>query len=189
MTSSLPHADDRITFEEYLAFERDSAIRHELDDGRVVAMTGGTSTHAALIGTLTVALRATRRAGSWVFPAAMRIRIGATGRATYPDVVMICGPIEYDPADPERTTITNPTLLVEVLSPTTERADRVSKWQHYQRIPSLQEYILASQEEPRIEIFRRLASGNWEYLDVHEGVVKLASGPTLDLAALYNDLP
>lgn len=102
---------------------------------------------------------------------------------------MVCGPLEFDPADPERTTVMNPTLIVEVLSPTTERADRVSKWQHYQRIPSLQEYVLASQEEPRVENFRRLATGNWEYLDVHEGVVKLASGPMLDRAVLYADLP
>ena len=78
--------------------------------------------------------------------------------------------------------------IVEVLSVTTEKGDRGNKWLHYQRIPSLQEYVPVSQE-PRIEIFRRTSSGTWEYFEVHEGTVTLASGPTLDLATLYANLP
>jgi Uma2 family endonuclease len=118
----------------------------------------------------------------------MRVRVIATGRATYPDVSMVCGPLEYDPEDAARTTITNPTLLVEVLSVTTEKGDRGNKWMHYQRIPSLQEYVLVSQN-PRIEVFRRTASGTWEYFEAGDGVVKLSSGPALDLTMLYADLP
>jgi Uma2 family endonuclease len=118
----------------------------------------------------------------------MRVRVVATGRATYPDVSMVCGPIEYDPEDAVRTTITNPVLLVEVLSVTTEKGDRGNKWMHYQRISSLQEYVLVSQEA-RIEIFRRTPSGTWEYFEVREGNVRLASGPTLDLGVLYAELP
>ena len=101
---------------------------------------------------------------------------------------MVRGPIEYDPEDAARTTITNPVLLVEVLSVTTEKGDRGNKWMHYQRISALQAYILVSQES-RIEIFRRMAADTWEYLKVQEGNVRLASGPTLDLAVLYADLP
>ena len=101
---------------------------------------------------------------------------------------MVCGPIEYDLEDAARTTITNPVLIVEVLSVTTEKGDRGNKWMHYQRIPSLQEYVLVSQE-PRIEIFRRTPSGTWEYFEVREGSVRLASGPALDLSMLYADLP
>ena len=63
------------------------------------------------------------------------------------------------------------------------------KWQQYQRIPSLQEYVLVSQASPRVEIYRRLSEDRWEYLDVQEGTVKLSSGATLDLAMLYADLP
>ena len=85
--------------------------------------------------------------------------------------------------------ITNPTLIVEVLSPSTEEVDRSSKWQDYQLIPSLQEYVLVSQAQPRIETYRRLGSERWEYLDAREGLVKLASGATLDLSVLYRDLP
>ena len=119
----------------------------------------------------------------------MRLRVLATGKATYPDVSMVCGPIEGDPADASGETITNPTLIVEVLSPSTEQVDRGDKWQHYQRIPSLQEYVLVSQSQPRIEWYRRLASGGWEYHEATEGVVELPSGVTLDLARLYADLP
>jgi Uma2 family endonuclease len=101
---------------------------------------------------------------------------------------MVCGPIELDPGDRSGTTITNPSLLVEVLSPSTEEVDRVSKWRDYQLIPSLQEYVLVSQES-RVEIHRRLASGTWEYIDVRAGIVSLASGASLDLSILYADLP
>ena len=101
---------------------------------------------------------------------------------------MVCGPIELDATDRSGTTITNPTLLVEVLSPSTEEVDRGSKWRDYQLIPSLQEYVLVSQDA-RVEVYRRLTSGSWEYFDVREGVVKLVSGPTLDLSILYDRLP
>ena len=98
------------------------------------------------------------------------------------------GAIEYDPQDVDRTTIINPVLLVEVLSDDTEKADRGNKWMHYQRIPSLIEYVLVSQN-PRIEVYRRMPAGTWEYFEVREGTVKLACGPTLDLSTLYADLP
>jgi Uma2 family endonuclease len=187
MTTSA-HAHHDFTFEEYLAYERDSETKHEFDAGEILAMAGGTARHSALAANVVAALGATRPSGCTVFQSDLRVRVLATGRATYPDASMVCGPIEYDPSDPERTTVTNPILLVEVLSVTTERGDRGNKWLHYQRIPSLQEYLLVSQE-PRIEIYRRLASGTWEYLDVQEGLVTPASGSTLDLSAVYADLP
>lgn len=84
--------------------------------------------------------------------------------------------------------ITNPMLLVEVLSSSTEAVDRGDKLRDYQRIPSLREYVLVSQE-PRVEIYRRLPAGTWEYIDVREGAVTLACGATLDLATLYAGLP
>ena len=176
------------TFADYLALERDSEIKHEFDAGEILAMSGGTARHSALAANIVVALATTRSPGCTVFQSDMRVRVAATGRATYSDISMVCGPIEYDPDDAARTTITNPVLLVEVLSVTTEKGDRGNKWMHYQRISSLQEYVLVSQE-PRIEIFRRTPSGAWEYFEVREGNVRLASGPTLDLAVLYADLP
>src|SRR5882672_11261820 len=176
------------TFAAYLAIEHDSQIKHEFDAGEILAMAGGTARHSALAVNVAVALSSPRAAGCTVFQSDMRVRVVATGRATYPDVSMVCGPIEYDSEDTARTTITNPVLIVEVLSVTTENGDRGNKWMHYQRIPSLQEYVLVNQEA-RIEIYRRTSSGTWEYFEVREGALRLASGPSLDLSVVYADLP
>jgi Uma2 family endonuclease len=188
MTTVLPHARHHYSYEEYLAYEHDSELKHEYDAGEILAMAGGSPRHSALASRISAALENTRPPECTAFQSDMRVRVLATGRATYPDVSMVCGPIERDAADGSGTTITNPTLLVEVLSPSTEEVDRGSKWRDYQRIPSLQEYVLVSQDF-RVEIYRRLASGSWEYLDVREGIVKLASGASLDLATLYDRLP
>ena len=188
MTASIPQSHHDYTFAEYLAIERESEIKHEFDAGDILAMSGGTSRHSALAMNVGFAVRGTRPSGCTAFQSDMRVRVLATGRAMYPDVSLVCGPIEYDSEDAERTTITNPVLIVEVLSVTTEKDDRGSKCMHYQRIPSLQEYVLVSQD-PQVEVYRRMESGTWEYHAVTEGIVKLATGPTLDLAMLYADLP
>ena len=188
MTTPRPHAHHHYTYDEYLAYERDSELKHEFEAGEIFAMAGGSPRHSALASRVSAALENTRPAGCTAFQSDMRIRVLATGRATYPDASMVCGEIELDAADSSGTTITNPTLLVEVLSPSTEEVDRGSKWRDYQLIPSLQEYVLVSQDA-RVEVYRRLTSGSWEYFDVREGVVKLVSGPTLDLSILYESLP
>jgi Uma2 family endonuclease len=189
MTTSLPHARHHYTYEDYLAYELNSELKHEFEEGEIFAMAGGSPRHSALASRISAAIENTRPPGSTAFQSDIRIRVLATGRATYPDVSMVCGPIEIDAADRSGTTITNPTLLVEVLSPSTEEVDRGSKWRNYQLIPSLQEYVLVSQDS-RIEIYRRITSSeNWEYLDVRKGVVNLASGATLDLSILYESLP
>jgi Uma2 family endonuclease len=183
-----PQSHHDYTFAEYLAIERDSEIKHEFDAGDILVRAGGTMRHSALQARIVTALETTRPPGCTVFTSDMRLRVAATGRATYPDAAMVCGPVESDPQDAARTTITNPVLLVEVLSVTTEKGDRGNKWMHYQRIPSLHEYVLVSQE-PRIEIYRRMPADTWEYSEVREGTVRLATGPTLDLSMLYADLP
>ena len=144
MTASLPQSHHDYTFADYLTLERDSEIKHEFDAGEILAMCGGTARHSALAARIIIALGNTCAPGCTVFTSDMRVRVAATGRATYPDVSMVCGPIEYDPEDAARTTLTNPVLIVEVLSVTTEKGDRGNKWMHYQRIPSLQEYVLVS---------------------------------------------
>src|ERR1043165_6355840 len=88
--------------------------------------------------------------GGSLSPSDQKFDLLATGRVTYPEISLACGALEIDPADSSRSTITNPTLLVEVLSPSTEDVDRISKRRDYQRIPSLQEYVLVSQDEPRV---------------------------------------
>jgi Uma2 family endonuclease len=179
----------RYSYEQYLACERDSGVKHEYEDGEITAMAGGTRRHNALASRISAALEAARKPGCVAFQSDQRVRVLATGKATYPDASVVCGPIEGDPTDPSGQTITNPVLLVEVLSPSTEEEDRGNKWQHYQLIPSLQEYVLVSQTHPRVEHYRRLPGGVWEYRDDTEGVVQLLGGATIDIASLYADLP
>ena len=177
----------RYTYDEYLAFERDSQLKHEYEDGEIQAMAGATPRHNALALRVGSAVDAARGRGCLAFQSDQRIRVLATGRSAYPDASLVCGPLERDPAD--RSTITNPTMIVEVLSPSTEEKDRGAKWQDYQRIPSLVEYVLVSQSHPRVETYRRLPSDAWEYREATEGKIQLHTGATLDLAALYADLP
>lgn len=117
-----PHSHHDYSFAEYLALERDSDIKHEFDTGEILSMAGGTARHSALAVNVAFALRGARPAACTVFQSDMRIRVVATGRATYPDGSMVCGEIEYDAEDSARTTITNPVLLAEVLSVTREKA-------------------------------------------------------------------
>jgi len=179
----------RYTYAEYLAYEADSELKHEFDDGEILGMAGGSRRHNALAARLVAALEARRPPECVAFQSDQRVRVLATGRATYPDASLVCGPIEGDPADPSGATITNPTVLVEVLSPSTEADDRGGKWQHYQQLTSLQEYVLVSQSAPRIERYRRGESGTWVYEEVVAGTVRLTGGAELDLDALYAGLP
>lgn len=179
----------RHTYAEYLAYERDSGLKHEYDNGEIVAMAGGSRRHNALALRVGAALDTAREGGCVAFQSDQKVRVLATGRATYPDATVVCGPIEGDPADQTGATITNPTLLVEVLSPSTEQEDRGNKWLQYQQISSLQEYVLVSQAEARIERYRRLPSGAWEYSETTRGSVQLSTGAVLDLTKLYDGLP
>jgi Uma2 family endonuclease len=179
----------RYTYAEYLAYEQDSGLKHEYENGEILAMAGGSRRHNALASRISAALEQGRGAGCVAFQSDQKVRVLATGKATYPNATLVCGPIEGDPADPLGATITNPTALVEVLSPSTEQEDRGNKWQHYQLIPSLQEYVLVSQSETRVERYRRLPSGAWEYRDATAGSVELESGARIDLAKLYESLP
>lgn len=189
MVSPPRQSRHRYSYEEYLAYEHDSGMKHEYEDGEIVAMAGGSRRHNALASRISAALENTRGPGCIAFQSDQRVRVLATGKAIYPDATMVCGPIEGDPSDVTGATITNPTLIVEVLSPTTEQEDRGNKWQHYQLIPSLQEYVLVSQSHARVEWYRRLPTGGWEYHDVTEGTVRLPSGVQLDVARLYAGLP
>jgi Uma2 family endonuclease len=179
----------RYSYAEYLAYEQDSGLKHEYEDGQILAMAGGSRRHNALASRISAALEQARGSECIAFQSDQKVRVLATGKATYPDATMVCGPIEGDPADPLGVTITNPTILIEVLSPSTEQEDRGNKWQHYQLIPSLQEYVLVSQSEPRVERYRRLDSGAWEYSDATSGSVRLSTGATIDLPLLYANLP
>ena len=177
------------SFEEYLALEEIAAVKHEFLGGHVWAMAGGTPAHAAIAANV-IALLSTqlRDRPCRVFTSDLRIRVQATGLGTYPDVTVVCGHLETDAADPRGNTVTNPLVLVEVLSPSTEEYDRGEKLAHYQRISSLAAVVLIAHDERRLEVWHR--EGDHWTLDVFRtgDRARLASlGCDLDVAEVYRD--
>jgi Uma2 family endonuclease len=171
-----------VTYAEFVVLEEKSQTKHEWLDGVVYDMSGGTLTHARLIASVTSKLDAQlEEHRCTVFSGELSVRVLATGLATYPDATVICGTPEIDPEN--RNAVTNPKVIVEVLSDSTEDYDRGEKFAHYQRIPSLAEYVLVSQHEPRIEVFRRNASGKWDLADV------ALAGQTAKLVSIECTLP
>lgn len=156
----LPAPRHRHTFEEYLEIEEVARVRHEYYAGEIYAMAGGTPEHAAMAAAIMATLAA--QLGDTpcrVYSSDLRVRVLATGLATYPDVTVICGPSERDPES--ITHVTNPKLVVEVLSQSTAEYDRGEKLLHYQQIPSLQTVVLVDHEEPRVDLWVR-AGESWQ---------------------------
>ena len=185
MTSPAPQR--RYTFREYLELEASSELRYEFFDGIVYAMSGGSPDHSRLAANVITSL-AMQLAGKpcQAFTSDLRIRIIETGLATHPDVSVICGSLERDPED--RNTATNTVVIVEVLSPTTERYDREEKFANYRRIQSLASYVLISQEEQRLEVFSRNDDGTWTLREVRSGRIELpAIGCGLSIDDVYRN--
>lgn len=174
-----------MSYADYLAFEREAETKHEYINGHVYAMAGGSPEHARLAARLSaLLLQALAGRPCEVFSSDLRVRNRQTGRSTYPDVTVICGRIERAPDDQHAAT--NPLLIAEVLSEGTEMLDRGDKWRHYQRIPSLQTYVLVSQSEPRVEVYRR-AGDVWQYQAAGAGEQLLLDdhGLCLEVDELY----
>ena len=151
----------RMSYAEYLERERTSATKHEYLRGEVFAMAGSTLEHGRLAARMThlIASGIGQRPCE-AFSSDAKVRVDETDLSTYPDVTLICGRIERSPTDPEAAI--NTVVLVEVLSDSSEAYDRGEKFAHFRRLGSLQEYVLVSQKEPRVEVFRRTTGGRWE---------------------------
>lgn len=165
----------RLTAAEYLERERAAEFRHEYYNGQMYAMSGGSLPHALIIANFAGELRAgLKKTPCRVMNSDLRVSVSPNGLYTYPDIVVVCASPQYFEGQPD--TLTNPVLLVEVLSPSTELMDRGLKALQYRSIASLQEYALVSQTDPRVEIFRR-GKSEWTLLDVAglESQVELAS--------------
>jgi Uma2 family endonuclease len=187
---TLPQTNYRCTPEEYLARERDAAERHEYYHGEVFAMSGGTPDHSLIISNVNRELGNRLRGNPCrVYDSNLRVRIPRTTLYAYPDVSVICGDRQFDPLDTRRETVTNPTLIVEVLSPSTEAWDRGGKFQNYRQIDSLREYVMVVSDKPLVETYLRQQDGTWVLnavagLDVRARLVSL--GVELDLAEVYS---
>ena len=170
-----------MTADDYLAWEREQPEKHEFFHGEVFAMAGGSPRHNALCGRI-IALASGALPQCVVLTSDQRVTMADRGRYVYPDVSVVCGGLELEAAD----VLVNPTILFEVLSSTTEQHDRGLKWESYQRIASLSDYVLVAQSAPRVEHFRRSADGSWIYRTAGPGgSLTLSTGASLLVDEIY----
>jgi Uma2 family endonuclease len=156
----------RYSPEEYLALERQSDQKHEYVNGRILAMAGASEAHNIIAGNLFAALHARFRGRPCrAYIGDLRVKVSATGLYTYPDVVAVCAERRFEDADVD--TLLNPTMIVEVLSTTTEAYDRGDKFAHYREIDSLAEYVLVAQDKVRVERYVRQGS-DWLLTAFHD---------------------
>jgi Uma2 family endonuclease len=195
---SLPRGETVYTVEEYLAAERESGERREYLDGLIYAMAGESVEHG-LISTNLTRIISTRLLGGpcSTFSKDMKVRSGpepgggtTQGLYSYPDLVVVCGEMRFH--DRRRDVLLNPTLIVEVLSPSTEAFDRGRKWMHYQTwLPGLSDYLLVSQKVPLVEHYERRGGGVWAYtraLGLEESVRLNSIDCELRLADVFDRL-
>ena len=152
MTSAFPL--HRYTYQDYVSLEEESSTRHEFLAGEIVAMAGGTPEHAAMAAEVIGQLREQIRGGTCrVFTSDLGVRVKATGLATYPDASVVCGPTERDPD--KKTNVTNPRVIVEVTSDSTEDYDHGEKLSHYKQVPSLEAIVIVSHREAKVDVWSR----------------------------------
>jgi len=182
----IPDEQDFLTVDEYLEGEPRSEVRHEYIGGQVYAMSGGSEAHNILTGNLYTAIRQHLRGRPCkVFMADMKLRLNIAQDDIfyYPDVMVTC-----DPADDAKYFKTEPSVLVEVLSPGTERVDRREKFLSYQRLPSLREYVLVDQEKQAVTCFRRDEDWRPEHLSGGGRLSLPSIDFAVDVAAIYEDV-
>lgn len=182
----------KLTEAEYLAIERAAEFKSEFYDGVMypiqgphapVGMAGASFDHNRIKENVSFELNARLRAGPCqALSSDMRVKVRPTGLQAYPDVVVFCGTPEFLD-DEAKDTLLNPTLIVEVLSESTERYDRTTKFKHYRRIPSLREYVMISQDQVYVERYVRQGNGRWLLIDYADPAA------ALDLECLSVEIP
>jgi Uma2 family endonuclease len=176
-----------VTPEQYLEIERKAEYKSEYLNGEMFAMAGGRAPHNQIGANIIFELvRQTRQRQCIVYTSNQRVAIEATGLYTYPDAAVVCSEPRF--LDKTRDTLLNPSLILEVLSPSTEAYDRGRKFAHYKKIDSLAEYLLISSEEMHADLFRRMPDGSWTVVSAEkpEDVLELPSiGCRLVMADVY----
>jgi Uma2 family endonuclease len=160
-------ARNRITPQEYLIRERQASIKSEFYQGEIFAMGGGSANHSLIAANFVGEARNSLKGRPCaVFTSDLRVQVQSTGLYTYPDATIVCGELLFD--DDHRDTLLNPTVIVEVLSDSTEKYDRGKKSNHYRQIASLKELILIAQDRSHVERFTRQANGDWLFHEQKE---------------------
>ncbi|HLL89354.1 MAG TPA: Uma2 family endonuclease [Tepidisphaeraceae bacterium] len=181
----MPVTHERLyTADEYLRLEHGAEEKHEYERGRIVGMAGASVQHVRIATSLLIALGGRLRGSPCAaFGSDLRVRLQDRQRYVYPDVTVICGKVELDPTDKWGQTATNPRLVVEVMSPSTEKKDRGEKFDRYRAVPSLREYVLVDQEQARVDTYHRNEDRTWTF-DAAVGV-----GAVVRLRSLGIDVP
>lgn len=152
----------KLTDKEYLEFERASERKHEFYRGEVYLMNGASRPHNLITVSILCEMRSQLKGRPCeVYSGDMRVKVNRTGLYTYPDVVAVCGEINFE--DDVVDTLLNPQLVIEVLSRSTETYDRSTKFRHYQKLQSLQEYVIVSQKTPLVEVYQFESEERWTY--------------------------
>jgi Uma2 family endonuclease len=166
--------------------EQHSEYRHELIDGVIVAMAGGSDEHNAVSARLSMLLGTRLPAGCLYYTPDQRFWIAAHARARYSDGSIICGKPDHPPHDRQATT--NPVVVIEVLSPSTEGNDDGEKRRDFQSLSSLQAYVLASQDMRWVKVYRRDDHGNWQLEGDTYGSGESFSLPTLKAPVAVDEI-
>ncbi len=178
-------ARQRLSYAEYRAIEEAAGVKHEFVDGIAVAMSGGSLAHARLVTRVTTRLTAALADRPCeVFGSEARVLIPLFRNARYPDASVVCGDLQTDAEDPDA--ITNPVILVEVLSDSTEAVDRGEKFREYRALPSLRHYLLVSQKRVLVECYTRGPEGAWVLTE--HGPGDSIPLPAVDAAIAVDDL-
>jgi Uma2 family endonuclease len=182
---STPAETRRMTAAEYLVWEREQATKHEFHLGEVFAMAGASPRHNVLAAAMIAELGGAMRAkGCHVMTSDQRVSAAEGGRYVYPDAVVVCGGLRTEAGASD--VLANPTVIVEVLSRATEAYDRGEKWEAYQRLSSLTDYVLVSQAAVRIEHYRREPDGSWRYREHGPGTkLTFGNGVLIAVDAVY----
>ncbi len=177
-----------LTPEEYLEIERDAEVKSEFFDGRMRMMAGASTRHNIVSGNIFGELYIHLRGQSCrPFASDQRLLIEATGLFTYPDVSIYCSELHYSGDKPD--TLTNPTVIFEVLSPTTSNFDRTDKWEHSQQIPTLTNYVLVWQDKVQVAHYVRQSPDQWLLTTFRRPddalTLSAPAAVTLPLSAIY----
>ena len=174
------------TPDEYLLIERGAEFRSQYIHGEIYSMAGASERHNLITANLTALLHAQLRGKPCrVYQSDMRVRTPNTKVISYPDVVVACPPLQL--LDERGDTLLNPTVIIEVLSDSTESFDRGDKWLAYEEIPTLTDYVLISQNAPKVEHFTRLGEAEWTYRFL-EGVNDVITLERIDCSVVVSDV-